>query len=67
MPTTPTLWRGRPRPVFDAALSRSKLAHRKVEDARGAKAVTSTGVSAPERESGLHGIGVESLKAWRKP
>jgi hypothetical protein len=38
-----------------------------LKNARGAKAVTSTGVSAPERESGLHGIGVESLTAWRKP
>ncbi|MCJ8179664.1 hypothetical protein MRS45_26525, partial [Pseudomonas viridiflava] len=35
----------------------------KLKDAGGAKAVASTGVSAPEWESGLHGIGVESLSA----
>ena len=61
------VWRGSPRPVFDAALSRSKQFIVNWRNARGAKAVTSTGVTAPERESGLHGIGVESLTAWRKP
>jgi hypothetical protein len=38
----------RVRPVFDAALSRSKLGGSKVESARGAETVISTGVSAPE-------------------
>lgn len=66
-PDNDPLWRGRPHPVFDAALSRSKRVIVKLRYARGAKAGTSTGVSAPARESGLHGIGVESLKAWRKP
>lgn len=47
-PTPIAFFCRRGRPVFDAALSRSKLRELELKSARGAETVISTGVSAPE-------------------
>ena len=55
--------------MFATALSRSKLGP-ELKSARGAEFVASISVSAPEKESDPHGIGVESLMArsrWKAP